>query len=201
MKKQIRISDTLSHLLGTASTSPKSHYASKRNGLLTSVFLGFGFVLGCSILVLTIISFMCPSMFPQNHLDLYYLKFSFPGWLNSPARTSTGNPISSTSNDLTQTYDECPENKLNYSSSSNVLVPIDHTPEALVVTEDTSVPTSSTNDFSSDSNSTKPYDQKKLGNSNENSPGGGDCDIFEDKSRIISSGGDFTITYKASTIV
>ncbi|KAI3857653.1 hypothetical protein MKW98_028917 [Papaver atlanticum] len=197
--KKLRISDMLSHLLGAAPSSPSSHL--KRKGLLISIFLGFGFVLGGSILVLTIISFMCPSFFPQNHLDIYYIKFSFPRWQKSSSGTSSNSPISSTSDNVTQTHDhENTINSLNYTSSSNV-VPIDHTPGALVVTEDTSVPTSSGNNFSSDSNITSTYDQKKLANGSENSPGGGDCDIFEDKSRILSSGGDFSITYKASTLI
>ncbi|KAI3967136.1 hypothetical protein MKW92_006625 [Papaver armeniacum] len=170
--KKLRISDMLSHLLGTAPSSPSSHYCSKRNGLLASVFLGFCFVLGGSILVLTIISFMCPSMFPQNHLEIYYLKFSFPRWQNSPAGTSSS-PITSTSNNtLTQTHDDHAEHSLNFTSSSINVVPVDHTPGALVVTEDTSVPTSSTN-------STKMAMGMKLGNGDENSSGGGDCDIFE----------------------
>ncbi|KAI3841964.1 hypothetical protein MKX03_032637 [Papaver bracteatum] len=175
--KKLRISDTLSHLLGTAPSSPSSHL--KRKGLLISIFLGFGFVLGGSILVLTIISFMRPSLFPQNHLDIYYIKFSFPRWQNSPAGTSSSSPISSTSNNtLTQMHDDHAEHSLNFTSASINVVPIDHTPGALVVTEDTSAPTSSSNNFSSDSNSTKP-DQKILASDSENSPGGGDCDIFE----------------------
>ncbi|MCL7039449.1 hypothetical protein MKW94_017276, partial [Papaver nudicaule] len=180
MKKH-RISESVCHLLGTASTSPTSHDGLKRKGLLTSVFLGFGFVLGGSILVLTIISFMSPSIsFPQNHLDVYYLKFSFPRWPNSPVRTSSST-ISSTSNTQTQMYDDHTENSLNYTSSSMV-VPIGRTRGASVVTEDTSILTSSSNNFSSDSNSsssTKPYNKKQQGNGNEISPSGGGCDVFE----------------------
>ncbi|MCL7037268.1 hypothetical protein MKW94_018146, partial [Papaver nudicaule] len=162
--KKIRISESVCHLLGTASTSPtSSHDGLKRKGLLTSVFLGFGFVLGGSILVLTIISFMSPSIsFPQNHLDIYYLKFAFPRWPNSPVQTSSST-ISSTSNTQTQMYDDHTENSLNYTSSS-IVVPIVHTRGAFVVTEDTSVPTSSSSNFSSDSNRIR---------------SGGDCDVFE----------------------
>ncbi|KAI3934236.1 hypothetical protein MKW92_016253 [Papaver armeniacum] len=131
------------------------NHGSKRNGILTSILHGSGFVLGGSVLILAVVSFMFPSIFAtlvlkNNNLDRYYLRFSSPHSQKSSSNVT----------------------------ASSVL-PIDLLGK-LVVTEDNLVPTLSTN-FSSHSNSssTKAYDQKQRNEGNVDSLGAGDCNIFE----------------------
>ncbi|KAI3919661.1 hypothetical protein MKW92_003624 [Papaver armeniacum] len=70
------------------------HHGVKKKA--TSILVGFGYLLGASILVLTVSSFIFPSVFAsitnpllKENLDRYYLKFGFTNWHNSPSRTST----------------------------------------------------------------------------------------------------------------
>ncbi|RZC59335.1 hypothetical protein C5167_006651 [Papaver somniferum] len=72
----------------------------KRKG--RSILLGFGFVIGASVLILTVICFLFPSISPslmnpllQTNLDKYYIKFSFPYWLSSSSNL-TNNTTSNT---------------------------------------------------------------------------------------------------------
>ncbi|MCL7040890.1 hypothetical protein MKW94_017756, partial [Papaver nudicaule] len=146
------------------------HHGSRKNGLQTSILHGSGFVFGGLVLVLTIVSFMFPSIFatlvtnstmPQrNHLERYYLRFSSSHWQNSSSNSTTSMPSAenSTRNNQTETY----HHTGNSFSNSSV------------------VPDSSTN-FSSDSNSSsvKASDQKQGNAGGVDSPGAGECDIFE----------------------
>ncbi|KAI3880281.1 hypothetical protein MKX03_031777 [Papaver bracteatum] len=73
----------------------------KRKG--RSILLGFGFVIGASVLILTVICFLFPSISPslmnpllQTNLDKYYIKFSFPHWLSSSSSNLTNNSTSNT---------------------------------------------------------------------------------------------------------
>ncbi|XP_026442204.1 protein trichome birefringence-like 2 [Papaver somniferum] len=132
------------------------NHGSKRNGLLTSILHGFGFVLGGSVLVFAVISFMFPSNFA----------------------TLVTNPIILKTNNL-ERFSSPHSQKSSSNVTTSSVVPID-LPGKLVVTEDNLVPTLSTN-FSSDSNSssTKAYDQKQRNEGNVDSSGAGDCNIFE----------------------
>ncbi|KAI3857663.1 hypothetical protein MKW98_028927, partial [Papaver atlanticum] len=88
------------------------HHGGKKKA--ASVLLGFGFFLGASILVLTVSSFMFPSIFStlsnpllnKDNLDRYYLKFGSPRRHHSPSSTTFITPArdSATLNNQTETY-------------------------------------------------------------------------------------------------
>ncbi|KAI3841950.1 hypothetical protein MKX03_032623 [Papaver bracteatum] len=87
------------------------HHGGKKKA--ASVLLGFGFFLGASVLVLTVSSFMFPSIFPrlsnpllEDNLDGYYLKFGSPHWHHSPSSTTSNAPATdpATLNNQTETY-------------------------------------------------------------------------------------------------
>ncbi|RZC92663.1 hypothetical protein C5167_007585 [Papaver somniferum] len=87
------------------------HHGGKKKA--ASVLLGFGFFLGASVLVLTVSSFMFPSIFPtlsnpllEDNLDGYYLKFGSHNWHHSPSITTFITPArdSTTLNNQTETY-------------------------------------------------------------------------------------------------
>ncbi|KAI3983723.1 hypothetical protein MKX01_001127, partial [Papaver californicum] len=89
------------------STWPPHHGVKKK---ATSLLLGFGFLLGTSILVVTVFSFMFPTIFPsltnpllKDNLDRYYLKFAFPHWRYSPTSITPARN-STTLNNQTEMY-------------------------------------------------------------------------------------------------
>ncbi|XP_026442057.1 protein trichome birefringence-like 2 [Papaver somniferum] len=86
------------------------HHGGKKKA--ASVLLGFGFFLGTAVLVLTVSSFMFPSIFPspsnpllKDNLDRYYLKFGSPHWHHFPSSTTSNTPAKdpSTLNNQTET--------------------------------------------------------------------------------------------------
>ncbi|KAI3971545.1 hypothetical protein MKW92_042224 [Papaver armeniacum] len=113
--RKFRIWETLlSYLIGM-----------KRKG--RSILLGFGFVIGASVLILTVICFLFPSVSPslmnpllQTNLDKYYIKFSFPHWLSSSSNTTPSfspSPPPSTSSPYPITLSPSPSSPDSTSSS------------------------------------------------------------------------------------
>ncbi|XP_026439418.1 protein trichome birefringence-like 2 [Papaver somniferum] len=79
----------------------------------TSILVGFGYLLGASILVLTVSSFIFPSVFAsitnpllKENLGRYYLKFGFSNWHHSPSSTTATTPArnSTTLDNLMEMY-------------------------------------------------------------------------------------------------
>ncbi|KAI3935043.1 hypothetical protein MKW98_009962, partial [Papaver atlanticum] len=77
-------------------TWPPHHGVKKK---ATSILVGFVFFLGASILVLTVSSFIFPSVFAsitnpllKENPDRYYLKFGFTNWHQSPSSTTAATP-------------------------------------------------------------------------------------------------------------
>ncbi|KAI3983531.1 hypothetical protein MKX01_038951, partial [Papaver californicum] len=184
---KLRISEKLCHLLGVI----PSPYRSKRIG--SALIFGFSCIIGVSILILTAIIFMFPSissslMNPmlQNNLNRYYHKISSPhSSQSSPSSTSTSSPpppASSSPPPLTSTppppklFDISTENsqtgiKKSYdNSNSNVSADLPKVGE-LVDAKDNLLSTISSN-FSSS------YSNISYGGDDDDSPDG-DCDIYD----------------------
>ncbi|KAI3894236.1 hypothetical protein MKX03_013883 [Papaver bracteatum] len=87
------------------------HHGVKKKA--TSILVAFGYLLGASILVLTVSSFIFPSVFAsitnpllKENLDRYYLKFGFTNWHHSPSSTTAATPArnSTTLNNQTEMH-------------------------------------------------------------------------------------------------
>ncbi|KAI3863505.1 hypothetical protein MKW92_015373 [Papaver armeniacum] len=192
--RKLRLTEKLCHLLETS-----SHHRSKRKASFNVLF-GFGFVFGAAVLVLTTIIFMFPSISSSlinPVLQNNYVKVTLPEEEYSSSTTiSIGIPTASpelsssftldelSDTNLTETSyggDKLSETNLTETSYEGTRVAPNNltTVEEFLGTKDNI--TTTTSNLSGDDYSSRPNDEKKQSNvdEDEDQSSYSDCDMFE----------------------
>ncbi|RZC60459.1 hypothetical protein C5167_022227 [Papaver somniferum] len=174
--RKLRLTEKLCHLLETS-----SHHRSKRKASLNVLF-GFGFVFGASVLVLTAI-IMFPSISSSIINPVLQNNYVKPEEQYSSSTTiSIGIPAASPELSSNFTFDELSDTNLTETSFEGTHVGPNNltTSEELLGTNKDNVTTTSSN-LSSDGDSSRPNDEKKQSDVDEDVDqySYSDCDMFE----------------------
>ncbi|MCL7025721.1 hypothetical protein MKW94_004862, partial [Papaver nudicaule] len=193
----------------------------KRKG--RSIVLGFGFVLVASVILLTVICFLFPSVSPslmnpllQTNLDKYYTKISFPHWgssstnlttaVSSPppfsASPSTSSPYSITPSPSPSPFSSyssvSPSPSSSYSSVSSSVSPSPHTPYSIPQSVSPTSPSPELLKDSTDNVNNQTDSFKNASTSSIDIPKVGELVVSKDKFNATLSSGNASTGYSVS---